>query len=285
MRLGMGCALCGLLLCARGLPAEDYYVHNIDGRDQNDGLSDEAVNASTGPLKTIRRAMELAGTGDTIHITNTGTPYYESLSFVGERLSGVESFPFTIVGNGATLSGLRGLPRQGWRRVNEDLWQVTFNRKGSYKLLRDGLPLTEYRPETTDGILDALPPGQWCAYRGSVYFRQDGLEEPSLQRFDYAADEVGITLYHVEHVRIVDLTVEHFRLDGINAQNMCKTITLENVVTRENGRAGVAVGGTSGVSMQQSKSEGNGRHSALITGKGSLNSSETEFDVEPDVKK
>jgi hypothetical protein len=284
MRRGLGCALCGLLICAGVLPAENYYVHNIDGRDQNDGLADAAVNASTGPLKTIRRAMELAGSGDTILITNTGTPYYESLTFVGERLSGVESVPFTIVGNGAILSGLRGLPRQGWRRVEEGLWQVTFNRKGFYKLLRDGVPLTEYRPENSTDVLETLPPGQWCAFRGSVYFRQDGLEEPGLQRFDYAADEVGITFYHVEHVRIVDLTIEHFRLDGINAQNMCNTITLEDVICRENGRAGVAVGGTSSVSMQDCKSEGNGRFSALVTGKGSLNASGTEFDVEPEVK-
>lgn len=274
--------ICGL--CCSATFAEDYYVDNINGRDQNDGLNAEPLNALTGPVKTIRQAMELVRSGDAIHLAHTGVPYYESLSFVGNRLSGVEAIPLRLFGNGATISGLRGLPRQGWQRISADTWQITFNRKGSYRILRDGVPLPEFRPEKDADVLDSLPPGQWCSYRGSVYYRQDGLEEPGLQRFDYAADEVGITFYHVEHVRIVDLTVEHFRLDGINAQNICHGISLENVISRENGRAGLAVSGTSTVVMQGGRLEKNGRHAAIITGKGTLETSEAEFDVEPTVK-
>jgi hypothetical protein len=285
MQRAMGCAAWGLVICAGLAQAENFFVDNVNGRDQNDGLTEEPLNALTGPVKSIRRALELVHSGDSIILANTGVPYYESLSLVGDRLGGVESVPFTIFGNGATLSGLRGLPRQGWRRVSGDLWKVTFNRKGGYFLLRDGFPLPEHRPEKTPQPLASLPPGHWCGYRGSVYFRQDGLEEPAMQRFDYAADEVGITLYQVEHVRIVDLTLEHFRLDGVNAQNMCRGIRLENVACRENGRAGIAVGGTSTVEFVQGRLEGNGRHSALITGKGLFETSEAELDVEPTVQR
>jgi hypothetical protein len=279
-----GSALAGLLIVSSITSAENYYVDNLNGRDRNDGLTDVPLNSLTGPVKSVRRALELAGSGDSIFLTNTGVPYYESISLVGLRHSGVLNVPTTIYGNGATLSGLRGLPRQGWRQVNADTWEIRFTRKGFYRLLRDGFPLPEHRPDDASRLLESLPPGQWGAARGSVYFRQDGLEDPTMQRFDYAAGEVGITLYQVEHVRIEDLNVEHFRLDGVHAQNMCRDITLSNVTSRENGRAGLAVGGTSSVQLRNGRLEGNGRDSALVTGKGLLEVVGSQIDVEPTVR-
>lgn len=273
------------LCCATGfVAAENYYVSNLDGRDQNDGLAEKPLNALTGPVKTIRRGIELAGTGDTIVIANTGEPYYESITLVGNRVSGIGRLPFTIRGNGATISGLRQLPKEGWRRIGPELWQVSFNRKGFYYLLRDGFRAPEYQPDNLTDILETLPAGHWCAYRGTVVWRQQGINEPTEDRFDYAADEMGITLYHVDNVKIVDLVVEHFRVDGINAHNMCSEIVLENVTCRENGRAGLAVGGTSKVVFREGKLEANGREAALVTGKGLLTVENSDLDAEPTVK-
>lgn len=278
-------AFAGLSVFTGTISAENYYVNNLNGRDRNDGLVETPVHTISGPVQTIRRALELVGSGDTINLANTGTPYYESISFVGLRHSGVKSIPLTLAGNGATLSGLRGLPRQGWNQAGKGLWQLSFSRKGDCVLLRNGFLVTEHRPDESASILETLPVGQWAAHRGSVYFRQDGIVDPTMERFDYGAADMGITFYQVEHVRIQDLIVQHFRIDGINAYNMTHGIILDNVTTRENGRAGLAVGGTSSVRMLGGNSESNGRHSVLITGKGSLETSDPEFDVEPDVKR
>lgn len=275
--------LVGLLAFAGVSSAETYYVNNLNGRDFNDGLVAIPVNSISGPLKTIRRALELVNSGDTIILANTGTPYYESLSFVGTRRGGVKSFPLTLIGNGAILSGLRGLPKDSWQKAGEGLWRVSFTRKGSYALLRDGLLMKEHRADDPATILDSLPEGQWCAHRGSVYYRQEGVIDPSLERIDYAADEMGVTFYQTDHVRIQDLTIQHFRVDGLNAHNMSRGIILDNVISRENGRAGLAIGGTSAVQTIGGRFEANGRHAVLITGKGSLEADGSEFDVEPDV--
>lgn len=284
MRQVMRLIILGVFLNAIGeLPAATYYVDNVNGREGNDGLSEAALNALSGPVRSINRALELVQSGDTIILTNTGVPYYESFSLVGRRLGGVSNVPLTILGNGSTLSGLRRLPADGWQTEGGGLWRVSFTRKGFYRLLRDGFRLPEH--QTADGVdpRPTLPPGQWCAYRGSVYYRQEGLNEPGRERFDYAADEMGITLYQVEHVRIVDLNVEHFRVDGINAHNMCRGVVLENVVCRQNGRSGLAVGGTSSVIFRGGRLEQNGRDAALITGKGTLDVQEAELDTEPTV--
>lgn len=278
------CVIVGYAMFVGVANAENYFVNNRSGRDQNDGLSEVALNAVAGPLQSINRALELAGAGDAIHLADTGTPYYESLSLVGARHSGAKNVPFTIFGNNATLSGLRQLPRYGWRRVSPDLWQISFNRKGFYFLLRDGFALPEHRGEDSASILETLPAGQWCAMRGSVFYRQEGLVEPAAERFDYAADEMGITFYQVEHVKILDLTVQHFRVDGVNAHNMCRDVTLENVTSRENGRAGLAVGGTSKVTLLDGNLAGNGRDSAIITGRGLLDVQTSNLDVEPTVR-
>jgi hypothetical protein len=58
---------------------------------------------------------------------------------------------------------------------------------------------------------------------------------------------VGITLYHVEHVGIVDLTIQGFQLDGISAFNSARDVTIAGVTCRGNGRSGIAVGGASQV--------------------------------------
>jgi hypothetical protein len=271
-------------LWAGELPAADFYVDNVNGRDLNDGRDRLSRGANSGPVQSLRRALQLVASGDTVVVANTGVPYYESLSLVGSRMSGVPAVPLTIEGNGATLSGLRELPPLGWHSEGGDLWRVSFNRKGFYRLFREGAPLPEHRVEGQSDPRASLPLGHWCAFRGSVYFRQDSLDEPATERFDYAADEMGITLYQVDFVRIVDLNVQHFRVDGIHAQNMCRGIVLENVVSRENGRAGIAVDGSSTVTLRGGKSEGNGRESALITGRGHLVAEDAHFDVQPTVR-
>ncbi len=262
--------------------AGDIYVDNLVGNDMFDGLLVQPTDQGSGPVRTLRRAMHLAGFGDRIVLTRAGGLYYDSLSLTGMRHSGTSERPFTIIGNGATLSGARAVPQEGWRRAGPDLWKLTLTRKGFYRLMRDGLSLPELQHEAGANPLEALAAGQWTAWRGDVYFRAEG-DAPTTQSFAYAAEQTGLSLYQVEHVRIVGLTLRDFRFDGLRAQNMCRGVTLENVNCLNNGRAGIAVSGTSQIEMLGGSLAENGRHSLLVSNPATANLREVTTDVEPTV--
>ena len=63
-------------------------------------------------LQSLQRAIELAHQGDAIRLTNNGTPYYGGVTLFGERHSGRPDGPFTIIGNGAVLSGAKPVPQE-----------------------------------------------------------------------------------------------------------------------------------------------------------------------------
>lgn len=267
-------------LCSPVL-ATDIYVDNLVGNDVADGLVVRPIEAGSGPVRTLRRAMKIAEFGDRVILTRTGAVYYDSLSLTSSRNSGTKNFPFTIIGNGATLSGLRALPPQGWQSAGTDLWKLTFTRKGFYRLMRDGQPLKEVIAEPGTDPLSSLTAGEWTAHQGSVYFRSEEGEPPTTQSFAYAADQTGLSLYHVENVRIVDLTLRDFRFDGIHAQNLCRGVTLENVNCLNNGRAGIAVSGTSKVEIKGGSVAGNGRFSLRIADQAEANLRDSSLDVDP----
>ena len=80
---------------------------------------------------------------------------------------------------------------------------------------------------------------------GQVYFRGEPGRIPHDYRLSHTDLPVGITLYRVAHVEILNLTVQGFQLDGINAHDMVTDLTLRSVQARGNGRSGVSIGGAS----------------------------------------
>ena len=69
----------------------------------------------------------------------------------------------------------------------------------------------------------------------------------------------------MQHVAIVDLTIQGFQLDAINAYNTAQDVVLNQVTCRGNGRAGIAVGGASLVSIESSLVGNNGEAQLLTT--------------------
>ncbi|MBW3538633.1 MAG: right-handed parallel beta-helix repeat-containing protein [Planctomycetes bacterium] len=247
--------------------AEDLYVDDVLGRDTANGRFATPVDPLTGPVRTIGRALRLAGTGDTIVIKNNGRPYYESLAMDGRVNSGSPLAHFTIEGNGAVVDGSAALPPNLWRKAGEDLWKLTPWKKGWYLLLDAGRPLAEHEcPREAHPATD-LPAGHWCAWEGSIYLRLEGFDEPRDRSLALAARGVGLSLYNVRHATIRNLTFQHFQRDGANAHDLCRDVVLENVRLLENGRAGLAAGGTSAVLVQGCEIAGNRRHSVLISEK------------------
>lgn len=274
-----------LAAASGGVAAEgaDVFVDNLTGSDIFDGRVSKPMDAASGPVRSLRRAMQIAQYGDRVILTRPGAVYYDSLSLTGPRNSGSKNFPFTIIGNGATLSGMRAVPPEGWQKAGSDLWKLTLTRKGYYRLFRDGQPLIAAKPYEGERIsLESLSVGQWTAQAGSLYYRGDG-EAPSTQSFSYAAEQTGLTLYQVENVLIKDLTFRDFRFDGIHAQNMCRQIQLENVTCMQNGRAGVAVSGTSRIEINGGRIDGNGQFQIRIASPAQAELHNVSMDGEPAV--
>jgi hypothetical protein len=247
-----------LALCActaRPAHGGDLYVDNRDGDNIFDGRSEHQVEQFSGPVKTIRRALEKVRLGDAIHIANYGTPYYESLEIVGARFQG----GFRIEGNGAVVSGVKVVPFAAWKPLGDGVWKFTPRRKAFYQLVSGDRAVPEFTRAAGATTLPAIPAGQWAGWRGSIYYHvlpaQPGAPDDAPLAF--AAEEVGITLLDVDDVVIHNLELRHFRLDGINAHDRCRNIILDQVKLIENGRAGLAVGGTSLVGIKDSEVSGN----------------------------
>lgn len=275
-----------LLNVATSATAEVYYVNNRTGVDRHDGLVETPLSNITGPVKSISQALKLASFADTIIIANTGIPYYDNLSFQGEKNSGDPVRPFRLIGNGATITGAMVIPDGAWREAARNVWQVTPFRKGFFQLIRNGKALPEVRPqagEKWDSIPD-LEVGQWCSWRGSIYYRIERLVDPSTQRLSIARRSCGITVFSAHDIVISDLTIQHFRLDGVNLHDLATEIRLEKLTLRENGRAGLAIGGSSSARINGSDIERNRDHSILIQEAAAIGLEDCILDVNPTVQ-
>lgn len=248
-----------VVLSARPGLARDWFVDNVEGDDAFDGFNSQRLGDLTGPVKTIRRALRLAGPSDTVHLANHGEPYYESLDLTGRRHSGSEAHPFTIDGHGAIVSGARRVPPQAWSLYRGRIWKMTPFRKGHYQLLIGHAALPEVPCPRSARSLPKLEPGQWCAWNGSIYFHAtDALGGSPLDLpMAFAYDSVGLTLYDVRNVAIHNITFRHFRQDGVNAHDLARYVILDNVKLIENGRAGLSVSGSSLVGLKDSALGGN----------------------------
>lgn len=275
----------GWLLVMAGLArGETIYVDHRLGDDRYDGLSQTPISEYTGPVRSLQRGLQLASHGDTIVMAERGGVYYESVTLWGDRHSGDTQVPFRIVGNGAVLSGAKPVPEGEWHHVGGGIWRITPIRKGWYQLVLDGQAVPETICDRTAGALPAIPVGQWCAWRGAVYYRAERGASPNTMNFSLADEDVGITLLDVHNVVISGLTLRHFRLDGVNAHDRCRDVLLENVICEENGRAGITVAGSSQVTIVAGKLRDNRRHSLLISELGAAAVERSELDADPTVE-
>ncbi|MBI1347477.1 hypothetical protein GC163_14455 [bacterium] len=250
--------------------ARPIFVDNQSGSDGFDGYAATVQTKLTGPVQTLRQALRLARRGDEIILINTGIPYSESLTLSGARHSGYPSEPFVIRGNGAVLNGTASLTSDGWQRQSNGLWRLSLTRKGYYRFFRDGLPIAEQPSVSAAWKPDDILADHWASHEGAVYFRFDDDRTPITEAWSYAAWDFGVSLVDVRHVRIENLTIVGYRVDGINVDNACHDIELENLRIENHGRAGLAVGGSSRVTAINCRIAENGSEAVLITERGGL---------------
>jgi len=242
----------------------DIIVDNTAGDDRSTGEQPRATADRTGPVRTIAKALRLAGNSDTIVLANTDIPYRENISLVGSRHSGAARQPFTIRGNGAILDGSAPVPPEAWEPYRKAVF--------SFFSAADGLSAVVHRRSArragAGGVWRARAAGtqsrQWCLLGGRIYFCVEPAKLPADYRLSYARQQTGITLFHVDHVLIADLIVQGFHLDGVNLFNSARNVSVVGVTCRGNGRSGFVVGGASLVSIERSMIGDNGE-SQLLT--------------------
>lgn len=254
-----------LIGSAGAASARDIYVNNIAGNDRYRGLRADSFDDESGPVKTIARALRMAIPSDRIVLANTGQSYRESVTLFGSQHSGTMERPFTILGNGAILEGADEIYIDRWQHVQGDVFRFRPRRLAYQQLFNENRPLVRILCSHPCTAPPELQPLEWCLHRGYLYFRAEPLRRPEDYALTVATRQVGITLFYVEHVAIVDLTIQGFQLDAVNAYNSAQDIVLKQVTCRGNGRAGVAVGGASLVCIESSLVGNNGEAQLLTS--------------------
>lgn len=250
------------ILAATGFGAE-FFVNNRTGEDFFDGRSPQPNNAGSGPVRTIARALQLASGSDRITLAKTEEPYRESITLFGSRHSGLPGQPLVIAGNEAVLDGSQPIPPRQWQSIGGSVFRFVPPAAGPQQLFLGGRPAVRV-PVGIDGLMPQLEPRQWCYHEGAILFKVEPTKLPDDYDLAFAALPTGITLYFVRHVAIVDLVVQGFRLDGIQAANSARDIYLAGIIARGNGRAGLVIGGASHVEIEACLAGANGT-AQLIT--------------------
>ncbi len=265
MRTCLGFCL-ALVLWSTPAPGREIFVDNVSGDDRFTGQQSRSTADLSGPVRTIAKALRLAGAGDVIVLAKTNAPYRESISLVGSRHSGTAKEPVHD-------------PRQ--RRHSGRLRPGACKGMGilqggdlPFPPAADRLPaIVPRRPaggaggrgsgDRSRSAPPELKPRQWCLLGAYIYFCVERTKLPADYQLTYTRQQTGITLYHVDYATIADLTVQGFQVDGINLFNTARHVSLLDVRCRDNGRSGVAVGGASSVAIEGSRLGGNGQAQLL----------------------
>ena len=238
-------------LTAACVCATDIYVDNIRGDDGASGEYDRPTPERSGPVRTLAKALKLAGRGDRIVLTRNDRPYREPISLLAGQHSGYPSRPFTIIGNGAVIDGSVPIPTRLWEHYQGDVYRFQPSYLRYQQIFLDGQPAVRVPAVRSAKTPPKLNPLEWCFFRGYVYFAAEQSKRPKDYALAHAKEQTGITLAHVNYVKITDLTVQGFLLDGVNAITAARTFSLQRVFCRGNGRSGIAVGGASDIVIEQ----------------------------------
>jgi len=238
--------------------ARDIFVSNTAGDDKFTGASPQSAGDGNGPVRTIGKAVRVAGPGDRVVLDNRGRPYHESITLEGVHNSGTSLGRFTLAGNGATLDGSAPVPPRAWENYRGPVFRFRPPRSENQQLFLDDRPAPRVMVDPLAGSPPKLEPRQWCLLGGCLYFCVEPTKLPEDYRLSYSALDTAITLLAVTKVAVSDLSIQGFRLDGINAANAAHDVVIARVICRGNGRSGIAVGGASLVDLDSISAGDNG---------------------------
>jgi parallel beta helix pectate lyase-like protein len=271
-------AILFLSLLAVEAHGRDIFVDNRSGDDTLTGRSAGGEGTGNGPVQTIAKAARLATPGDRIVLANTGEPYREQVTLQGGKCSGLgPDSPFVLEGNGAVIDGTVDVPDEAWQIVGRSIFRFGPLLKSHQTLFIDNAPVAR-APVRRGEPLPRLEPLQWALVDGWVYLRTEAGAVPQQYHAICAGLQTGITLYDVRDVVVRNVVVRGFALDGINAHDDAFNVLLESVVSSDNGRSGISVGGASHVRIVGCQAAGNHEAQLRSEGYSHVRYSECKFD-------
>jgi len=237
--------------------ARDIWVDNLSGADKNIGQEPSNLANTSGPVRTIAKAVRLAEPGDRIVLVKTGKPFCECVTLSGSRRSGNAMFPLIFDGSGGTLDGSQAIPPEHWQQYRGEIFRFRPLDMDYPMLFLDGQSLRPKPVKTGVAAPPELKPLEWCAIGGAVYFAVEKGKLPADYKLSRAALPAGISLYHVDHVQIQNVIIRGYRLDGVATLEDARNVVLKNVACINNGRNGVNVAGVSLVELDRCALGGN----------------------------
>lgn len=207
----------------------DLFVDAVVGNDAADGRSPRP-NGTSGPTKTIGRAVRLAQAGDTIHLAKA--VYFESIDLTGR--SGEPGRPLVIDGHGAVLDGSRPIVPTEWKEVapglyrNTSLYEMPLRKQKDWvwrwfmifdgKVNRMGRCMKgENAPYKNPADLG---PGEWTYQEQdehAFYIRIDPAETPAEARVAIPWEVNGVSVHGANHDLVIrNITATRVINDGYN---------------------------------------------------------------------
>ncbi len=229
---------------AGSLDAREIFVQHQFGDDRNPGTRQA-------PVRSIRRAVQLAKEGDTIHLLPERTVYREMITLRDKK-------GITIEGHNCIISGADRLPSDPakWEKVGDRLYRISLRRtpQERHLLVVNGRAVTMGRTKYTIQAARAGRRG-WDAVRQALiaqYPRPSDLSdgqfawEPidrrsgwlyvkgSLANLEWSVRTQGVyTDGHTHDITIRNLHVRHVLNDGFNFHGDAQNIRLINVTASE----------------------------------------------------
>lgn len=260
--------LLGFLLAISSgtLNARNFYVNNVNGNDAN------AADRPEFALRSIRAALKLVRSGDTIHLTPTDIPYRESIGFTNN--GGTKEAPIIIDGHEATLCGAEPLREDEWMTVSPGLYKndrlytvcrfnldvisryfIIFNRQVNRMgrcLKGKSLALKK---------VEELQEGEWSFVwaEKAFYIKIAPARKLVDYRIELPVRANGVSLHGTsDYIIIRNMTTTHFYNDGYGLSGTGKKLLLENIRAIECGDDGISAHAFSGVKIRRFHSIGNG---------------------------
>lgn len=235
-----------LLFLTISAQAETFYVHNLNGSDQNSGLRADQ------PFATLTKGVSCLKPGDRLILADSGTPYFESLAL--RNVSGTADQPIEVDGSGAVLDGSRPLLPESWTPLGNDLYSQPMKMSDSLKLRffllfdgqinRMGNSLKGHRVQFKP--VNQLGPSEWTWIESEqmLYVRLpqgQSLADAKISCPDFQRWESGVKLSgSCHHLIIRNVTTTHFFNDGFNLHGDCTEISFFNVRALFNGDDGIS---------------------------------------------
>lgn len=221
------------------------HVDEHSGDDANNGSADA-------PLKSVRRAVDLAKPGDTIFFLSG--PIHQGVNIKDK--SGEPEHPIIIDGNNQTLVGSRVIEPSEWVKVGEGVYQLknllnvgkgkqADSTLGRFFFVVDGRQNRMNR--SSKGARSPLPevsalkPGEWTHADGAFYMAFEPGKTPADHVIEAPVLQNGVAFSgNCSHWVVRNLKIMRFINDGINLHGETRDVLVENILVEECGDDGMS---------------------------------------------